>query len=290
MALRFGVRPFEFQDFTRMIVKGELDINNVSYIDVVRTNLQDEFQHFEITSDLAYVLPGLLTTNVVNQLKELKTNRNYSCSVHLPIWSIEPVSPNVLIRKASVKCLIEAIELTRQLDPICWVIHATGALISEFTHINLPSFAKTFMNDHFASTAQESLNQIIDQTNISSRKLAVENVEFPFRKMEECLENLDLSICFDTGHLLAGISGDWEGGVIDFFETYHDRIVELHLHDGTSPRIDHKPLGKYDLPVREFLGYLLEKKFSGPIVFELDSDEVNESMDYIRANVPEALV
>ncbi|MFX0124681.1 MAG: cobamide remodeling phosphodiesterase CbiR [Candidatus Hodarchaeota archaeon] len=290
MALLFGVRPFEFQDFVGMIETGKLNISSVNYVDVVKASLQDKFRHFEVTGDLAYVLPGLLSSDVINQLTEVKIQNNYSCSVHLPLWSIELASTNNYIKNASIKCLVDAIELTRKLDPICWVIHGTGALISEFTNINLPSFAKSFMTRMFASTAQESLEQIIDQANISPRKLAVENVEFPFREMEECIETLDLSVCFDTGHLLAGYSGEWDGGIIEFFETYHDRIIELHLHDGTKPRIDHKPLGECDLPVQVLLEKLLEVNFTGPIVFELNLDEVEDSMIYIGKNIPEALM
>jgi len=290
MVLRFGIRPFEFQDFIRMIEKGQLDMASVNYADIVKASLLDNFQHFEITGDLIFILPGLITNHVIQQLKEFKKSNNYSCSVHLPLWSIEIASPNVHIKKASIKCIVETIELTRQLDPICWIIHATGALISEFTRINLPNFVKSYMYNQFASIAQDSMEQIISQTNISSRKLAVENVEFPFRVMEDCLESLDLSVCFDTGHLLAGYSGEWTGGVVDFLETYYDRIIELHLHDGMKPSIDHKPLGECDLPVNELFEKLLERTFSGPLVFEVDLDDVKKSMTYIKDNVPQALL
>jgi sugar phosphate isomerase/epimerase len=287
--LCFGVRPFEFQDFIGMIENGKIDISSVNYTDVVQDSLQNKFRHFEVTGDLTYVLPGLLTSDTINQLKEFKNRNKYTCSVHLPLWGIELASPNEYIKNASIKCLVNAIEQTKILDPICWVIHATGALISEFKSIQLPNFAKSFMTRIFASTAQESLEQIIDQTNVSSRKLAVENIDFPFREMEECIEALDLSICFDTGHLLAGYSGEWEGGVIEFFQTYHKRIVEFHLHDGTKPGIDHRPLGEYDLPVQELLAKLLEVNFTGPIVFELNLDEVEKSLKFIKEKIPEAL-
>lgn len=288
MALLFGIRPFEFQDFIGMIEKGKIDISRVNYTDVVKDSLQEMFTHFEVTADLAYVLPGLLSEDAITQLTEFKNRNNYTCSVHLPLWSIELASPNEHIKNASIKCLVDAIELTKKLDPICWVIHATGAVISEFVTIQLPDFAKSFMTSVFTSTAHKSLEQIIDSTNIPPRKLAVENVEFPFREMEECIETLDLSVCFDTGHLLAGYSGEWEGGVIEFFEMYHDRIVEFHLHDGMKPRIDHKPLGECELPVNELLKKLLDTNFQGPIVFELSLDEVKKSMDYIHEILPEA--
>jgi len=291
MNLRFGVRPFDFPDFVKMIETGKLDLNRVKYIDVLKTGLQNDFHHFEITSDLMFVLPGLLTSSTIQQLNQIKSKNNYTCSVHLPLWSIELASPNTHIKQASIECVVETIERIARLDPICWVIHATGALVAEFSRLKLPSFPKDFMINRFSSIAFESIEKILDQTNIPSRKLAVENVEFPFRAMEEVLETLDLSVCLDTGHLIAGFSGEWENGVMEFFESYQDRIVELHLHDAfrNSRKDGHKPLGKCDLPVRELLITLLDKQFSGPIVFELTLEEVRESMDFIRLNVPEAL-
>ncbi len=169
------------------------------------------------------------------------------------------------------------------------MIHATGAFVSEFTQINLPELGKVFLNQQLANLAKESLEEILIQTEIAPRKLAVENVEFPFDQMEECIEELDLSICFDTGHLMAGFSGYLDGGVLEFVEKYYNRIIELHLQDGRLPRIDHKPLGYFDLPVKELLNDLLERNFKGPIIFELNPEEVNESILYIKKNIPNAL-
>ena len=135
-----------------------------------------------------------------------------------------------------------------------------------------PSFLRMFEKFvESSSIAFESIEEILDQTNTPPWKLAVENVEFPFRAMEDVLETLDLSICLDTGHLIAGFSGEWENEAMDFFESYQNRIVELHLHDAfrNSKKDGHKPLGKCDLPVRELLITLLDKQFSAPIMFEL---------------------
>jgi sugar phosphate isomerase/epimerase len=290
--LNFGIRPFEFSDFISMIGEGTLDVTQVDYCDIVASSLKRSgnlFRHFEVTCDLAYVLPGFFNSNTMQRLKEFRIRKNYTCSIHLPLWGIELASPNAYIREGSIDCMINAIEMTKILDPICWVIHATGSLVSEFNQLNLPEIGKQFMSDHFANTAEESLNHILEATQIEPRKLAVENVEFSFRNMEDCLENLNLSICFDTGHVLAGYSGEWNRGVLEFINNYYDRIVELHLHDGKIPRIDHKPLGKFNLPVPDLLNELLEKKFEGPIVFELNPAEVEESIAYIRTTVPKAI-
>lgn len=292
MPLNFGIRPFEFSDFILMIGQGTIDVTKVDYCDIVVSSFKQNgnlFRHFEVTCDLAYILPGFFNSEVMERLNKFRIKNNYTCSIHLPLWGIELASPNTYIRKGSIDCITNSIEITKILDPICWVIHATGSLVSEFTRMNLPDIGKQFMHYHFANTAEESLNHILETTGIDSRKLAVENVEFPFRNMEDCLETLNLSICFDTGHLLAGYSGKWDRGTIEFIDMYYDRIVELHLHDGMTPRIDHKALGNFNLAVKDLLNNLLEKNFKGPIVFEQTPKEIEESIAFIRNVIPKAI-
>jgi sugar phosphate isomerase/epimerase len=275
-----------------MIGEGTLDVTQVDYCDIVASSFKGNgnlFQHFEVTCDLAYVLPGFFNSKTMQRLNEFRIKNNYTCSIHLPLWGIELASPNTYIRQGSIDCMIDAIKMTKILDPICWVIHATGSLVSEFTLLNLPDIGKQFMSTYFANTAEESLNHILEATQIESRKLAVENVEFSFRNMEDCLKSLNLSVCLDTGHILAGYSGEWNKGVLEFIDHYYDRIVELHLHDGKIPRTDHKPLGTFNLPVTDLLNELLERKFEGPLVFELNPAEVEESIEYIQTTVPRAL-
>ncbi|MBD3190666.1 MAG: TIM barrel protein [Candidatus Heimdallarchaeota archaeon] len=287
MKLLFGNRPFDFTDFFDVVQKTNFDLSKLNYIEVMKKSLEAGFKHIEITGDLIHVLPGLLTEETIDQLVAIKKEKNLSYSVHLPLWGIEPAAFSPQIRKGSVEVFEECINFTKPLDPICWVVHPTGALTVEFLHMGLPEFAQGFLVNFFQGYAEEVLKDLLDRTGISSRKLAVENIEFPFKNIASTIEELDLGICFDTGHLLAGFSG--EMSVLEFVDTYYDRLVELHLHDGAYPRVDHKPLGSYDLPTRELLLDLQERKFTGPLVFELTFKGALDSMEYIRKNIPEVL-
>src|SRR5512136_629230 len=108
-------------------------------------------------------------------------------------------------------------------------------------------------------------------------------------------DNLDTSICFDTGHVLVGFSGP-----VDFFtalEQVLPRLAEVHLHDGPwqgpERKIgygkDHSPLGTGDLDVGRFLDRLSEARFGGPLVFELQVSQATASLDLIRRLRPQAL-
>jgi len=116
-------------------------------------------------------------------------------------------------------------------------------------------------------------------------------VEFPFKLSREIVDQFTLSICFDTGHLLAGYSGEYS--VMGFLKKHLDRIVEIHLHDGfhrekngNIVKRDHLPIGSGDLRVSELMGCLDEAGFKGPMVFELGFDEAKHSLEVIREQCP----
>jgi sugar phosphate isomerase/epimerase len=145
-----------------------------------------------------------------------------------------------------------------------------------------------------ASCAAKSIEEILARTEINPRKVAIENVEFPFEVTRDLVDQYNTSICFDTGHLLTRYSGD--ESVLEFYKRHRDRIVEIHLHDGSYEKIgdnvvhrDHMALGRGAMPVREFLKELVKDRFNRPVVFELTAAEAKESLEKIRAVVPEAL-
>ena len=109
------------------------------------------------------------------------------------------------------------------------MLHATGALAAEFYNMKISEAARAIILRQFQNGARDSLKSILAQTGIPSRKLAIETIEFPLELTLELAEELDLSICLDTGHVLAGFPG-W----FDFFEVVEKllpRLVEVHLHD-----------------------------------------------------------
>jgi sugar phosphate isomerase/epimerase len=140
--------------------------------------------------------------------------------------------------------------------------------------------------------SMKSLEEIISKTEIDSRKLAIENIEFPFEFTRDIVDEYDTGICFDTGHALTKQSGD--ESVLDFYRQHRDRIVEVHLNDGIDTKTpgkyeDHLVIGKGELPVRDFLLELKKDGFKGPLIFELTTEEVMESLDEIKKVVPEVL-
>jgi sugar phosphate isomerase/epimerase len=247
------------------------------------------FSLIELNTDLNVFFPGSFGLPTIRRLKALKESQGLSYTVHLPLWSVEPSTPVQWVREGSVEALVDAVLRLSPLEPEAYVLHATGALASEFsTMTTIPDEARPLVTGMFQRHAAHSVEELLHRTKLPSRAIAVENIEFPFDLTLALAEELDLSLCFDTGHVLAKYSGP-----ISFEEALQrslPRLAEVHLHDGyylpqpdgTFRRDDHLPLGEGNLPLDFLLDTLKEAGFEGPVIFELTIEEAKASLDYLR--------
>jgi sugar phosphate isomerase/epimerase len=251
------------------------------------------FNPIELGGDLGMFLPNVYSPESIKKLAALKA-AGLTYTTHLPLWSVEPSTPLTPVRKGSVEAVVEIIRATRPIEPEAYVLHATGALAAEFYNMKISEMARALILRQFQSGARESIRSILAETGLPSRRLAIETVEFPLDLTLELVEEFDLSVCLDTGHVLAGFPG-W----FDFFEVVEKllpRLAEVHLHDCKKMPNgvrgygeDHKPLGHGDLDLGCFLDRLAQANYQGPLVFELKVDEALESMKIIRSVRPDYL-
>lgn len=251
------------------------------------------FDPIELGGDMALFFAQAFAPETVEQLAALQAQIGLRYTVHLPLWSVEPSTPLGPVRRGSVEAVVDCIRATRLLEPEAYVLHATGALAAEFYRMRLPELARPLLLQQFQAGALESVRAILGETGLPSRRLAVETIEFPFELTLALAEELDLSICFDTGHMLAGFAGP-----VDMFEALEQalpRLGEIHLHDAPwhglagSPGYgqDHRPLGTGDLDVARLLDRLAAAGWKGPLVFELGVAEALASLEVIRSLRPE---
>jgi sugar phosphate isomerase/epimerase len=298
MPLRFGRSIPEFEDAVRHVYKdGSPDLSRFDIVEFSKTAIDDGFSVLELSMDVKHIITDSYTHESITHLMELKDNLRTSFSVHLPFYSVELASFNKHVQQGSVESTIEAINMVAPLEPEVYVLHVTGGLAAEFTSLSFAKNLETVIASLLSAFSLSSLEEILNRTNLKPRKLAIENVQFPFAVTRELIDELDLSICFDTAHLLSRMSGT--ESIMDFYRNHKDRIAEIHLQDGTYREIDgviaredHVTLGHglmSDNVLREFLLELASDKFRGPIIFELPQDRTRESMDLIRKIVPEVL-
>jgi len=246
------------------------------------------FNPIELGGDLSLFVPHAFSAETVAALLALKCEIGVTYTVHLPLRSVEPSMPLTPVRRGSVQAVTEIIHATAPLAPEVFVLHATGALAAEFYQMRLPAVAKASLLRTFQAGARASIRQILAETGLPSRKLAIETIEFPFDLTWELAEELDLSICLDTGHVLSGFGGRSDlFGVLDHILP---RLAEIHLHDAPqwTPGAaivygrDHQALGKGALDVAQLLQRLGAAGWDGPIIFELTVEEALASQKILH--------
>jgi sugar phosphate isomerase/epimerase len=297
MPLLFGITALEFQEVAgQVVIDGVPDFSRLDVVDLIRDTVSDDYTVIELTMDAKHIIPNSITPESISRLVELKEELGHSYTVHLPFWSIELATFNEHVRMGSVDSTIEAIELTKSLEPEAYVLHASGDLASGFSNMKYDPTLVRLIGTLLAGFAASSIEDIVSRTEINPRELAIENVDFPFTILRDVVDDLDTSICFDTAHLLAEMSGS--ESVMEFYTEHKDRITEVHLQDAakddddTAVQEDHVALGRGkmgDTVLQEFLMDLVKDNFDGPIIFELTKDEARESLEHIKDVVPEAL-
>jgi sugar phosphate isomerase/epimerase len=290
--LRFGIMSLQINLLIPPEIPGDQVFAYLASFDqtkLVRELASKGFKLIEIGGDLSIFLPHTFEVKAIQELASVKDELNLSYTVHLPLWSVEPSTPLTPVRKGSVDALIDIVNKTKPLDPEKYVVHATGALAAEFYRMQIPDGTKMIVLRQFQSASRESLRTLLSETGLPSRKLAVETIEFPFDLTLELAEELDLSICLDTGHVLVGFSGPLT--IQEALARSLPRLGEVHLHDGPwqgpDRKIgygkDHKPLGAGDLNVKVFLDELENSNFNGPIIFELNLEDAVSSLEKIAS-------
>ena len=282
--MKYGVTPISLNYVVEAIKdeKGNIDFSRLKFSKLVEESIKVGFKHVEITADMEEILPGSVNEEEIAIMADIAKKNGITYSVHLPLWSVEPSSLNERIRKASAEVSIAGINHFETLNPTSYVYHATGAMASEFSRFNVRGMFKQVMLDKFVENAKKSVKEILENTGIEPQQLAIENVEFPFDFTQKIVDEMETSICFDTGHLLAGYSRpseDKKYDCLDFWEGNKDRIREFHLHDGEYPNKDHRRLGTGTLPTEKLLNMIVKDNFKGPLVFELALSDAVASRD-----------
>ena len=292
--MRFGITALDWSTvMSQLFSKGSLDFSQFDFAEIMRLTHKQGFSLMELTLDIGYVLPGALSENQIASLLAVKEELDLTYTAHLPLWSIEPSSPNEFIRQASVDCLVDAIKIVKSLDPEVYVMHNAGWLGAEFGEFDVTPQYKPYLFEVLGGLAEQSVREVLQRTGLPPQKIALESIEFPFEYTWRLAERLGSTICLDTGHVLSGQSGSTD--LLDFVDRYHSRLSEIHLHDGAVrpvegkrfPYFDHQVLGRGDMPVSKFLTALKNYGFDGPIIFELNREDALESLKVIRKLLPD---
>lgn len=291
--MKFGIMEMQLPLLAAIVSSPQRAVELASCFDheiLIDPLTESGFTTIELGGDLTLFFPSAFAPTQVKNLAKLKQTRNLSYTLHLPLWSVETSTMQEPVRKGSTEAVIQTINATKDIAPEVYVLHATGALAAEFSSMPLPDAIRLMVLKQFEEMAMRSIRDVLSQTQIPSRSLAIETIEFPWELTLEIADTLNLSICLDTGHVLAGFPG--YHSLTDIITQAGSRIASVHLHDsaqrkpGEPPRYgeDHQPLGSKDLNIPELFNELNRINFSGPIIMELTLEQARASINFLRNN------
>ena len=176
----------------------------------------------------------------VREIGTIAADAGCGFTVHLPLDVGIGQEDGPERRRAQETCL-RVIDLTLALEPHAFVVHPELPLryhpaLGEAPQplLSLP------LEEHRAwqQNLGESLGRLASETG--PFPLAVENLQFPFEWVRPLLEEHDLGITLDVGHLL--VHG---GDVQRHVEEFGGRLTVVHLH-GLDGRRDHQEISLFE--------------------------------------------
>lgn len=177
----------------------------------------------------------------VREMGRLAGDGGCGFTVHLPLdVGIGEVDAGVR-RRAQETCL-RVIALTLPLEPHAFVVHPELPLVYHPALGDDPDPLDELPADVHTAWQEalgESLGRLVSETG--PVPLAVENLQFPYGWVRPLLEEHDLGVTMDVGHLLM------HGGAVPaHLAEFGERLTVVHLH-GIIDGHDHREIGAFSM-------------------------------------------
>lgn len=195
---------------------------------------------------------SLPSTHEIKNLLSLSKEFDLTYNVHLPI-DISLSDPEPSIRHTAIETLKNVMDLTASLGPSTYTLHLSyDEKGSKAEHI------KKWQDRLYLSVGQ------FIETGINSEMISVETLTYPMEWVENILNDFNLSVCMDLGHLM--VHGFHMETV---FNRYCHRTSIIHLH-GVENHKDHLPLNRLPKEKSKIIRRIL-KQFNGVVSLEVFS-------------------
>lgn len=185
---------------------------------------------------------NLPSRTVVREMAAMGADAGCGFTVHLPLDAGIGEDDEAARRRAQENCL-RVIDLTLPLEPHAFVVHPELPLRHHPALGEAPKPLHSLPPDEHRAWQHdlgESLGRFAPETG--PYPLAVENLQFSFEWVSPLLEEHDLGVTLDVGHLLSH-----GGDVGRHIEEFGHRLTVVHLH-GLEGSRDHQEIGLFDRP------------------------------------------
>ena len=207
-------------------------------------------------------LPG---TAELRRLADLAAVHDLTYTVHFP-GDLRLGSPDPGERRAAVAQTLRLIRLTAALPVWGYILHPEG----------IEPGAGPAEIQAWQHGMAEAVAEVLT-SGIAPDRFCLENLRAPYAWCEPLLEQFNLSVCLDAGHL-------WLGGypLRPHLDRYLGRTRIIHLH-GVAGNTDHISLDKLaPEQLREFLEGI--RDYTGVVTLEMfDDADVRSSLERLNA-------
>lgn len=239
-----------------------------------------EFDYMELTMDSPQAHYRVIHQQKNEILKALdRCKMGLIC--HLPTF-VSTADLTDSLREASLSEVLESLEVAAELRPMKVVLHPS----------NIRGLS-VFVMDQARQYALKSLEAIVEKANYLGLCLCLENM-FPQTNSlvnpEDFVEIFErfstLKMTLDMGHANIGSKGSRK--ILDFIETFSDRIHHIHANDNLGKEDDHLPIGAGTIDFQEIVKALKRIGYDDTVtleVFSRDKDYLALSRDKLAAMV-----
>jgi sugar phosphate isomerase/epimerase len=197
----------------------------------------------------------------IHRLSDLAQDFELTYNIHLPL-DVALGDPERATRDRGVTRLARLLEHIASLPATTHTLHL-ACTAEERSHAAVSAWQ---------ALTSESLAALLARTSRPSRLFSIETLDYPPWWFAPIVEDQNLSVCVDVGHLLR-YGFDLAQTLADF----RDRITIVHLH-GIEAGQDHRALAYLPLSARAIVLPFLQD-FSGSVSLELFSlDLLEDSM------------
>ncbi len=259
---------FPFRVGTSSYIIPDDIIPNIKY-------LADKVDDIEILLFESDEISNLPSSNTIKEMNALARKHSLTYNIHLPV-DIALGAINEVVRKNSVQKCLRVIELMQQVNPLAYILHLTG-------NTNIMGEGSTETIVDWLPSLQKSLVEL-SNAGVDMSFLCVETLKYPFHFLDNLIEEFNLSVCLDVGHILI-----YEHSLKNYFSKYLERTRVIHLH-GIKEGKDHNSIDNLD---DDILKYILDelhrnKKKDRILTMEIfNESDFNNSMKTLERYIRE---
>lgn len=243
-------KKFPFRVGTTSYIIPDEIVPNVEY-------LKDKIDDVELVLFESDEMSNLPSKEDIAKLRSIGEENELTYSIHLPL-DVYLGSVDTAVRERSVDKCLRVIELTGELSPSAYVMHAeAGAGIDV-------NFFSEGEKKCFAENVHSSLERLFSSVSVRPSEFCVETLNYPLAVIDEVIASFGLSVTLDIGHLeLYGFP------VREHLDRYLQSTKVLHMH-GIKDGKDHKGLQFMRAEILEMVMRRLSETVDGSRVFTME--------------------